>query len=96
MSELTIRQALRERDLMLSLNNIQWISVSHNPKLKIKIMFLLGEYKIYYTGEYKEKDGCYIISDAVVLTTNELMFSDTVRVPINHVMFICDMPECNN
>ena len=84
MSELAIRQILRER-----------MSTCHK-ELKIKIIFLLGESRIYYTGEYREIDGCYIVSDAVVLTTNELMFSDTVRVPINHVMFICDMPKYNS
>ena len=96
MKELTIQQALKEHDLMLTAMNIRYLSVCHKPKLKIKVMLLLGESKIFYTGDYAEKDGCYIVDNVVILTSDEIMYSNNIRVPVNHVMFIFDMPDYEN
>jgi len=89
----TIKQSLRELDLCLCVNNIHASLLHH--KLNVKVMHIINGCEIYYTEDIVKDGELYLISNAVVLTSDKIMYSDSVKVPVNNMMFIYDLEPRN-
>ena len=93
MTTKTIKKSLRELDLCLCIENMYTSLMIHG--LKIKAMRIINGCDIYYTEGIVKDGELYLISNAVVLTSDKIMYSDSVKVPVNNVMFIYDLEPRN-
>jgi len=92
MNKDTIRHVFKRFDLCLSLNNMQCVAAC----LKINVMVLVDGSEIYYSEDFKPEGEFCLVSGAVVKTSDKLVYSDSVIVPVRNVVLIHEMSDQAN
>ena len=92
MNKDTIRHVFKRFDLCLSLSNMQCVAAC----LRINVMVLVDGSEIYYSKDFKPEGDFCLISDAVVKTSDKLVYSDSVIVPAKNIIFIHEMSDQTN